>query len=511
MNVRHLLLPIGILCAVALRLTNLDRGYSGDEITLIVEASQPLAQFIPFIEKTGTYPPVTHLLLKVWMLLSTSEQWVRLYFVLNGTLLCLVLYKLGKYLGGRAVGLTCLFAAAVSPMLVWASQFVRPYGDSALWTLLAVYCLLRAADTKQEKWWAGYAFSALIVFYMAYYTVLVVAAFSAGMLFAYPQKVGLRRWLVVHVLIGIAVLPWLGIAYKQLVENAPQKLPWQHIGVTWGGLHLGTLVRGLASISGLDPYAIPAGLTIDTTVISWPAVVVPLMCVVSFLWLLGVAWFRGGLITRVLIAASIIPLGVGILTDRFFSLPPTPKYQVAPHGLALVAVVAGCWPQCGSAPWLGWFRRPVALASVLGLTSVLAISLAFALRYPVLYLPEYDFKAAFSLLHQRAESGDCLVTFGGLPSPGATGLYHVAFSPYLDRDRETGMFSGPDEHYSREISERLRACQRVWGLEYAGPHETFRGNERLRVWLLRSGYHEVEVKRLIRVRLTLFVHSAPSP
>lgn len=512
MNVRALLLPIGALCAAGLRLVNLERGYSGDEVVLIAEASQPLTHLIAYLQEKSVYPPLTPLLLKAWMLVDHHEAWVRSYFVLHGILLCLLLYEIGRYLGGRGVGLTCLFAAAVSPMLVWASQFVRPYSDSAFWTVLAVYCLLRASETKRARWWAGYALSALIAFYMFYYTALVVAALGVGMLFAH--KVDRRffgRWVAVHALILIAVVPWLGVTYNQIAEVATVRKPyWQHLGLTWGGFHLGRLVRGFASVSGLDPYAIPAGLTTDAAGISWFAVVPPVLGAVGFLWLLGVAWLRGGSAIRLLIAASVIPLAVGMLLDRLVFLPTTPKYQVAPHGLALVAVVVGCGTWMSSAPWLGWFRRPVGPATALGGAFGLAIVVAFALRYPAVYLPEYDLKTAFRLLHQRAEPDDCVATLGGLPFPGATGLYHVAFNAYLDRNRETGMFSGPDERHSQELAERLRVCRRVWSLEFDGAHETFRGNERLRVWLVRSGYHEGEIERLHRVRLTLFVQAAAS-
>lgn len=480
---------------------------------LIAEASQPLTHLIAYLQEKSVYPPLTPLLLKAWMLVDHHEAWVRSYFVLHGILLCLLLYEIGRYLGGRSVGLTCLFAAAVSPMLVWASQFVRPYSDSAFWTVLAIYCLLRATDTKQARWWIGYALSALVAFYMFYYTALVVAALSVGMLFAH--KVDRRffgRWVAVHALILIAVVPWLGVTYNQIAEVATVRKPyWRHLGLTWGGFHLGRLLRGFASVSGLDPYAIPGGLTTDATRISWFSAVPPILGTVAFLWLLGMAWLRGGSLVRLLTATSVIPLGVGMFVDRLFSLPTTPKYLVAPHALALVAVVVGsgtCWRP---APFLSWFRAPTRLlGSGLGLASGVAIVLAFALRYPAVYLPEYDLKTAFTLLHQKAEPDDCVATLGGLPFPGATGLYHVAFNAYLDRNRETGMFSGPDERHSQKLADRLRVCGRVWSLEFDGAHETFRGNERLRVWLVRSGYHEVEVKRLIRVRLTLFVHPAPS-
>jgi Dolichyl-phosphate-mannose-protein mannosyltransferase len=107
------------------------------------------------IQTTATrdlHPPLYFLLLHFVVLAAgTTEFALRFLSSVAGLLTIAALYPLARILfgaRGRIIGLLTVLFATLSPLYVWYSQEARPYGLVLLWSVLALYALLRWLKTK---------------------------------------------------------------------------------------------------------------------------------------------------------------------------------------------------------------------------------------------------------------------------------------------------------------------------------------------------------------------------
>ena len=170
------------------------------------------------------HPPY-YFLLHLWTWLVGETAWgLRSFSAVLGCLGVLVIGLVGARLGGRAVGLTSAILAALHPLHIYYSQEARVY---ACWTVavaLAIYLLYEAARTLRTWWWVLYAVVALMTVVTHYYTVLWFPGTVAGVLVAIDRRRFLRRWLMTHVALGLALIPVAWLLIVPLSEGGPK--PW---------------------------------------------------------------------------------------------------------------------------------------------------------------------------------------------------------------------------------------------------------------------------------------------
>ena len=108
------------------------------------------------------------------MKISTSTSWIRFYFVLFGVGVCVLIYLIAREYFNEKLANIALLIAAFSPLLIFASQYVRSYMDSAFWMLLSCLMMLRILKGKESIFnWAGYVISCVLSIYTFYFSAAV--------------------------------------------------------------------------------------------------------------------------------------------------------------------------------------------------------------------------------------------------------------------------------------------------------------------------------------------------
>lgn len=132
-----------------------------------------MLQAIPDSEST---PPLYYALAWLWtQVCGTSEVGMRSLSALLGTATIVIVWALGRRLGGDRAGLAAAALVAVNPMLVWFSQEARAYALLVALSALSALLWLRALERPQERGrllaWGAVAALALATHYYAAFLV----------------------------------------------------------------------------------------------------------------------------------------------------------------------------------------------------------------------------------------------------------------------------------------------------------------------------------------------------
>jgi len=184
------------------------------------------------------HPPLYHLILKFWTsFFGFSEIAVRSLSVLFGVGTIVVVYLIGRQLGGKTLGILSALLLAAAPLHICYSQEARMYAAAAFFVSLAVFAFLRLIKNGSFFNWSFFFISLLLFFYTDYLPWLMVIPFN---LWVFWQRKNLGkswviRWLVIQLGLLVFLLPWFPFLAKQLAVGyaASQTAPlW---GQTVGG------------------------------------------------------------------------------------------------------------------------------------------------------------------------------------------------------------------------------------------------------------------------------------
>jgi hypothetical protein len=209
------LLLVLILTAFFLRMYRLaGPPLSWDEGWSIGLSSLPWAE-INRITALDVHPPLYYYLFKLWLGLGKSELLLRFLSVIFGLLVIPLAFVAARAwtratsdrVDGELVGLLAAFVTMLSPFLLYYSQVARMFSLCAALGLVAGYCLLKAVDTGELCFYAGFVLSAAAAIYTFYYTALVLAAVFAYALWLRPKR--WRALLALAAAIALLYLPWL--------------------------------------------------------------------------------------------------------------------------------------------------------------------------------------------------------------------------------------------------------------------------------------------------------------
>jgi uncharacterized membrane protein len=230
------------------------------------------------------HPPLYYWLLSVWATaFGNGEIALRSYSVLLGTATVWGTWRLGRLLGGSAVGLAAAAFLAVSPLAVQYSQEVRMYAQAGLlavassWAGLALLCALATDDASSAPTprrngvlAVTYGLLTAALLYTHYYGVLVVVAqqLYAGLLLLLTRR--WRRvpfWALGSGLAALLYVPWLPLALRQTGYypglGSPQS-SWALLLDAINVLSLGVATTRFAFRAGLAPFLLLAGLGVAT-------------------------------------------------------------------------------------------------------------------------------------------------------------------------------------------------------------------------------------------------------
>jgi mannosyltransferase len=182
-------------------------------------------------------PPLYYVLLHIWMgAFGDSEAALRSLSAVVGVALVVVVYALGRRLGGTRAGLMAALFAAVSEFFVHYSQEARVYSLLALLATSSYYFLLGLFDERGLGSVVGYVLTTTALLYAHTYGLFVFAAQIAFFLVAYLWR---REWLRGQDLRALGMtlaaplvlaIPWFvffaGHVRDELRGSAEAKLSW---------------------------------------------------------------------------------------------------------------------------------------------------------------------------------------------------------------------------------------------------------------------------------------------
>ena len=197
------------LLAMALRLYQLSvKSLWFDECFTLMLARLPLSAAWQVMSLSANTPPLYYLFMRLWLgLAGASEYALRFPSAALGILAIPSIYRLGRRLSGKTVGLIAALLLTASPFHIWYSQDGRMYAPMVLfglWAMDAFISLVRG----QRRWAALTVWSALA--YLTHYgTFSLVYVQLVYLLPRLRQTQLVRRWFLAQAMAFVPLTPWL--------------------------------------------------------------------------------------------------------------------------------------------------------------------------------------------------------------------------------------------------------------------------------------------------------------
>jgi hypothetical protein len=216
-----------VLVGIALRF--LSRGPLWlDEAQSLAIARQPLGHLADALKHDGA-PPLYYALLHIWTsVFGTSTFAVRSLSAVPAVLALPAVLRLGRRIGGDAVGIAAVVLLAVSPFAVRYAVEARMYSLLLLLGVLGAHALLSAHRHRTWTATAGVALVSAAMLYTHYYAVFLLTVVGAAELWRAVRRRdrGSAR-VVLGVVVGsLTFLPWLPVfLYQSRHTGAPWSSP----------------------------------------------------------------------------------------------------------------------------------------------------------------------------------------------------------------------------------------------------------------------------------------------
>jgi uncharacterized membrane protein len=276
-RVRRSALPIVILAvAFGLRVWNLaGQSFWWDEAYSTIVARGSLASIIATLAREDYHPPLHYVILHYWLRLAgPSEFALRFVSVWAGVATVAVAWVAAKRILGKSAGPYAAAIFALAPFLWYYQREARMFALVPLFALLALYFLVRAADTGARWAWAAYACCVALGLWDLYYAIFL--PFAAGLWVVlrgvYPSSLPPLRagegaggrgksghnqrpprpviaWAISTALAFVAYLPWVPIFLHRASvwssTSPPDNTPLKIITWSWPAFVLGLPTLGL--------------------------------------------------------------------------------------------------------------------------------------------------------------------------------------------------------------------------------------------------------------------------
>lgn len=238
----------------------------GDEAFSYLLARQPMAEILPAILRQGDpHSPLHYWLLHAWMRVAgDSELAMRFISFVPSVLLLPLLYRLGKKLSGRWLGLTLAGMGATSQSLVWIGQDLRnQYTLVTLFSLLAILELVEAMERPAWWRWALCGLLSGLSLYSHYYGAFALLGQGLAVLTVARCRKHWKAWAVSTAFAALTFLPWFLAMWPRLVAAGQLSAP-DHPDLAAHLVAVGTeLAVGIAFSAGLARWLFLGGLALS--------------------------------------------------------------------------------------------------------------------------------------------------------------------------------------------------------------------------------------------------------
>ena len=488
-KIYYSLLILFILLAVALflRTLNLHKEFSGDEsaITYLSQLTS-VSEIVSNLKQKYVYPPLTYILVHYWTQVNQSVLWIRLYFVLFGFGVCVLIYLLGKeYLNAKFAKITLLLAA-FSPLLIFTSQYARSYGDSAFWMLLSSLFMLKIVKGKDRlEVWIGYVVSTVLSLYTFYFSALLIfTQFIYMVIFKSKDRKCILKWCLSMFMIGLIFMPWLPSAFRQFNNASSIVYDWSDKGFNLGVLRFGLYTRNIFSLIGFDPYFMlfRGGITTHFTT---PILITGIFLVFTILLLFlfycfkylrtkfskpkdrPLVWFPFFLV--------FMPLVLSWVSAGLLNTLPNARYLIVQHAFFLMLISIFIYSL--------WKKKRL----VGGFFIVLLLGI-FVARIPSTRSPDFDAKSATSFIKENSTKDDCLICISSCPNNVAITNIIIIEDKYIKLNERKSEYIPISTQVWQEIKKKLRPFNSVWFCRVHGHNELFGANLQIDNFLKNEGY-----------------------
>lgn len=472
----------------------MDKGYNSDEGWLLKTVEQDLGRLIPFLkERSGVYPPLSPFLLHFWIKLNNTELWLRTYFVIFGIALCILVYRLGKFFLDARFGLTVFFLSAISPLLIWSSQFIRSYIDSAFWAVLSTYFMMRIL--KKKNFWKdslGYILSSALALYSSYLNILILISQSIFIfLFFFRDLKFLRKWLILQLLVAVLFIPCSLLLLKQLNLATAIDQKWSERGFQLFGINLGYHARSIMATFGMDPgflWMHPlreklnkitlVGLgAISFFIIGW-FLITSLKNLKSIFENKQLIWFFP--------LVSVVALILYDILVEVMNFPFQPEYFVTQHVLFLFVISAVVYPVRGK--------------NKLGILALTVISFLFVSRFQEAIKPEFETKKAYSYLVNNIKTKDCLLMVRNTNRYIEPKVFNIVMIyNYIQKDSEADYYMSLAKEARVMLAGVKEEFKSVFFYRTYGNDELLGANKLIMDWFLENGYVIKSIQKFRRI------------
>ena len=171
--------------------------------------------------------PLHPLILEFWLkLFGASEFAARSFSVLCGVATIILIYQIGWTAFDKRTGLWAAWLAAFSPILVVYSREARMYA----WLVLVTCACWRLLLAFRESFTLARAVSYVLCLTALVYShplglIMLAALLLAGLVDVRQTFGSLRRWLAVHAVVAILILPWISNYVDHPPEFLSERLP----------------------------------------------------------------------------------------------------------------------------------------------------------------------------------------------------------------------------------------------------------------------------------------------
>ncbi len=204
--------------SLLVRLIGSGQSFWLDEGISIVLAKLPLDDLFIALRE-NFHPPLFYLLLHLWLPVGGHSEWfIRLPFIIAGSLCVPVLYQLLLQLFGkekRNISLAAALLLMFNPLSIYYSTELRMYSLNTLFSLLSWLYLTRWMKKINHKPSAiCYLLFSLANIYTFYGALFNLVSQWVFVIWKYKNK--LRAFVVCNLILGLLFLPWAPSLIKQL-------------------------------------------------------------------------------------------------------------------------------------------------------------------------------------------------------------------------------------------------------------------------------------------------------
>ena len=204
-----------ILLAFALRVDRLaDQSLWFDETLSWWVATTDIPGFLlPY----GAYTPLYYLLVGAISFLGKNVFLLRYASVFFGVLSIVMIYRVGRRVGGERVGLVAALLLAVNPFAIWFAQDARMYAMVPFFVLVAMDGFMRATEGRG---WRRMIIGAAGAYFTHTISLFIVYVQLLWLLSRFKQRAKLfRHWAVAQLIAAVPLILWEIWHFMQPVQG----------------------------------------------------------------------------------------------------------------------------------------------------------------------------------------------------------------------------------------------------------------------------------------------------